>query len=185
MADVPPELETGRLILRQWRDSDAGAFAAMTGDPEVMRYFPAPLSRAESDALLGRARWKWRELGLCFFAVEVKGGDFIGFAGLNPPPFEAHFTPCVEVGWRLARHAWGKGYATEAARASLAYGFGTLGLDAIVSFTVPGNTRSRAVMERIGMARDPTDDFDHPDLPVDSGLRRHVLYRLGREEWEG
>ncbi len=182
MADAAPELETERLILRQWRDGDAGAFAAMNADPEVMRYFPAPLSRAESDALLARARRKWRELGLCFFAVEVKGGELIGFAGLNPPPFEAHFTPCVEVGWRLARHAWGKGYATEAARASLAYGFGTLGLTEIVSFTVPGNTRSRAVMERIGMTRDPADDFGHPDLPLDSPLCRHVLYRLRREE---
>jgi ribosomal-protein-alanine N-acetyltransferase len=182
MADAPLGLETERLVLRQWRDSDTDAFAAMNADPEVMRHFPAPLSRAESDALLVRAQWKWREFGLCFFAVEVKGGDFIGFAGLNPPPFEAHFTPCVEVGWRLARHAWGKGYATEAARASLDYGFGVLGLPEIVSFTVPGNTRSRAVMTRIGMTHDPGDDFDHPDLPLDSGLRRHVLYRLGREE---
>ncbi len=182
---MPPELETHSLILRQWRDSDAGAFAAMNADPEVMRYFPAPLSRAESDALLARARWKWRELGLCYFAVEEKGGRFIGFAGLNPPMFEAHFTPCIEIGWRLVRQAWGQGYATEAARASLAYGFGTLGLDAIVSFAVPGNTRSRAVMERIGMVYDPADDFDHPDLPLDSPLRRHVLYRLHRKERTG
>jgi ribosomal-protein-alanine N-acetyltransferase len=116
-------------------------------------------------------------------AVEAKGAGFIGFAGLNPPPFEAHFTPCVEVGWRLARHAWGKGYATEAARASLDWGFGKLGLEQIVSFTVPANARSRAVMERLGMIRDPDGDFDHPEMAVDSPLRRHVLYRLRRVDW--
>ncbi len=178
-----PVIETDHLILRGFRDSDRDSFAAMNADPEVMRYFPAPLSRAESDALLDRARWKWRELGLCYFAAEVKDAGFIGFIGFNPPPFQAHFTPCVEIGWRLARHAWGKGYATEGARASLDYGFGELGLDEIVSFTVPQNTRSRAVMERLGMTCDPADDFDHPDLPVGSPLRRHVLYRLRRGDW--
>lgn len=183
MGPAAPELETERLILRQWRDSDAEVLAAMNADPEVMRYFPATLDRARSDALLARAKWKWRELGLFFFAVEAKAGGFIGFVGLNAPVFEAHFTPCVEVGWRLARHAWGQGYAVEASRASLDYGFGTLGRDEIVSFTVPGNARSRALMERLRMTRDPAEDFDHPDMVADSGLRRHVLYRLRQEDW--
>jgi len=178
-----PELETLRLILRQWRTSDAEPFAAMNADPEVMRHFPAPLGRADSDALLARAQAKWCDDGLCYFAVTEKGGGFIGFAGLNRPAFEAHFTPCVEIGWRLARPAWGQGHATEAARACLDWGFGALGLAEVVSFTVPANARSQAVMRRLGMCRDPEGDFDHPDLPLDSPLRRHVLYRLKREEW--
>ncbi len=178
-----PIIETDRLILRGFRDSDRAAFAEMNSDPEVMRHFPAPLSRAESDALIEQARRKWRDLGLCYFAAEVKGQGFMGFIGLNPPPFDAHFTPCIEIGWRLARPAWGKGYATEGARASLDYGFGARGLDEIVSFSVPANTRSCAVMERLGMTRDPAGDFDHPDMPVGSPLGRHVLYRLRREDW--
>lgn len=183
MVGGPARLETRRLVLRQWRDEDAEPFAAMNADPEVMRHFPVALSRAKSDALLRRAQAKWRDPGLCYFAVEARGAGFIGFVGLNPPGFEAHFTPCVESGWRLARAAWGQGYATEAARACLVWGFGTLELDEVVSFTVPANVRSRAVMERLGMRRDPEGDFEHPDLPPDSPLRRHVLYRLKRGEW--
>ena len=110
-------------------------------------------------------------------------GAFLGFTGLAPPRFEAAFTPCVEVGWRLAAEAWGHGYATEAARAALAFGFEVRGLDEILSWTVPANLRSRAVMERIGMTHDPADDFDHPNIAVGSPLRRHVLYRLSRERW--
>ena len=116
--------------------------------------------------------------GFGLWAVEVAGGPpFIGFVGLAVPRFEAHFTPAVEVGWRLAREHWGRGYATEAARAALDYGFGTVGLEEVVSLTVPANTRSIAVMERLGMTRDPADDFDHPRLPEGHRLRRHVLYR--------
>jgi ribosomal-protein-alanine N-acetyltransferase len=114
----------------------------------------------------------------------VEDGAFLGFTGLSRPSFEAHFTPAVEVGWRLARHAWGHGFATEAARAALRFGFETVGLEEIVSFTVPANVRSRAVMERIGMHHDPSDDFDHPKLPAGHPLRAHVLYRLRRADWQ-
>jgi ribosomal-protein-alanine N-acetyltransferase len=110
----------------------------------------------------------------------VRGtGEFVGFTGLAVTEFEAHFTPAVEVGWRLARSAWGNGYATEAARAALSFGFEEAGLNEVVSFTAPANRRSRAVMERIGMSRDPRDDFDHPGLPGGHPLRPHVLYRVG------
>jgi ribosomal-protein-alanine N-acetyltransferase len=177
------ELETGRLILRQWRDGDADALAAMNADPEVMRYFPRTLDRAGSDAMLGRVHEKWRRNGYSFAAVEVKGGGFIGFAGLNLSDFPAHLAPCVEVGWRLARHAWGRGYATEAARVCLAHGFGAMGLAEVVAFAVGTNRRSRALMERLGMTYDPGDDFDDPDVAVDSPLRPLVLYRLRREDW--
>lgn len=181
---MPPELETARLILRQWRGSDADALAAMNADPEVMRYFPKPLDREASDAMLGRVREAWRREGFSFAAVEVKGGGFIGFAGLHRPrDFPPHLVPCVEVGWRLVRGAWGRGYATEAARASLDHGFGTMGLDEVVAFSVAGNRRSRAVMERLGMTRDPADDFDDPDAVADSPLRRIVLYRSRGEGW--
>jgi RimJ/RimL family protein N-acetyltransferase len=178
-----PEIETGRLILRQWRDEDAGPLAAMNADPEVLRFFPSVQTRAGSDAMLGRLREKWADDGLCFWALEAKGEGFAGFTGLNRPGFTAHFTPCVEIGWRLVRSAWGKGYATEAARASLAYGFGTLGFDEIVAFAVAANSRSHAVMERIGMTRDRDGDFEHPDLAAGSPVRRHVLYRLVRGDW--
>jgi RimJ/RimL family protein N-acetyltransferase len=111
--------------------------------------------------------------------VEVRGGAaFAGFVGLSVPRFEAHFAPCVEIGWRLAAQHWGHGYATEGARAALAFGFGTLGLEEIVAFTAPRNVRSRRVMEKIGMTYDPADDFDHPLLPEGHPLRRHVLYRI-------
>lgn len=179
--DAPvAEVRTERLLLRQWRPADREPFARLNGDPETMRYFPAPLDRAQSDALADRCAAAIAQQGWGWWAVEVVGGpEFIGFVGLNAPTFDAHFTPCVEVGWRLLRESWGNGYATEAARAAVAYGFGQLGLDEIVSFTTVANGRSRRVMERLGMTHDPADDFDHPAL--ESGpLRRHVLYRLSR-----
>jgi ribosomal-protein-alanine N-acetyltransferase len=146
-----------------------------------MRYFPAPLTREQSDALAGRARATIAERGWGLWAVEVAGGaSFIGFVGLAEPRFEAHFTPAVEIGWRLAREQWGRGYATEGARAVLAFGFDELGLEEIVSFTTVANERSRRVMERLGMTRDPADDFLHPVLPEDEPTRAHVLYRLRR-----
>ena len=176
-----PQLVTERLTLRDWRGSDAAPFAAMNADPEVMTYFPAPQSAAESEAMLERMRGHWAEHGFGLWAVERSSdATFLGFTGLTRPSFEAHFTPAVEVGWRFARNAWGAGYATEAARAALAFGFETLGIEEIVSFTVPANERSWRVMERIGMTRDPADDFDHPRLPEGHPLRRHVLYRLCR-----
>jgi RimJ/RimL family protein N-acetyltransferase len=174
----PSPLATPRLILRQWRDSDLAAFAAINADPAVMQFMAARLDREASDALARRIQTRIAESGYGLFAVAVPGvAPFIGFTGLAAPPFEAHFTPCIEIGWRLARAFWGFGYATEAATAVLAFAFDTLRLPEIVSFTTAGNQRSRAVMERLGMTRDPADDFDHPALPEDHPLRPHVLYR--------
>jgi RimJ/RimL family protein N-acetyltransferase len=179
-----PTLTTPRLRLRPWRDGDLPAFAAMNADLRVMEHFPRALDRAESDALAARVRDHFARHGFGAWAVEAPGvAGFIGFVGLTVPGFRAHFTPCVEIGWRLAYDHWGRGYATEAARAVLAFGFGRLGLDEIVSLTVPANRRSRRVMERLGMGRSPGDDFDHPALPEGSPLRRHVPYRLSRDDW--
>lgn len=175
---VPNELRTTRLYLRPWRDADLAPFAALNADPAVVEYLPGPLSRAESDALVARVCEHFDRNGFGPWAVEVPGvTPFAGFIGLSIPAFEAHFTPCVEAGWRLAREHWGKGYASEGAGAALRFGFEQLHLDEIVSFTVTGNHRSRAVMERLGMQRDPADDFDHPGLPPGHRLRRHVVYR--------
>ncbi len=189
MAGDVPELRTERLLLRGWQATDRAAHAAMNADPEVMRHFPAVMPPADSDAMFERMAAHWTEHGFGLWAVErasdgASGGAFLGFTGLARPSFESHFTPAVEVGWRFARKAWGHGYATEAARAALRFGFETVGLDEIVSFTVPANERSWRVMERLGMTRDPEDDFDHPRLPDGHALRRHVLYRLRREDWE-
>jgi RimJ/RimL family protein N-acetyltransferase len=171
-------ITTERLILRAWRDEDRGPLAAMNADPRVAEHLPSTMSREQSDALFDRIRTNFATRGFDVFAVEVAAsGELAGFVGLTVPRFEASFTPCVEIGWRLAPAHWGNGYATEAARASLAFGFETLRLDEIVSFTVPANVRSRRVMERVGMKHDPTDDFDHPLLPEGHRLRRHVLYR--------
>ncbi|WP_349358741.1 GNAT family N-acetyltransferase [Stappia sp.] len=181
---TPPVIETERLILRPWRDSDYDVLAEINADPEVMRYFPAVLDRAHSDALLTRARQREAERGICFRpAVEKGQGRVIGFVGLNVPEPEMPFGPCVEIGWRLARSAWGHGYASEGARAWLRFGFETLGLTEIVSFTTVENRNSRRVMERLGMRHDPHDDFDHPALETGHPLRRHVLYRLSGDAW--
>jgi RimJ/RimL family protein N-acetyltransferase len=172
---------TERLLLRRWREDDREAFAALNADPMVMEHFPAALTRAESDAFVDRIAAQLDARGWGLWALEVREtGAFIGYTGLAAPRFEAHFTPAVEVGWRLARDAWGFGYASEAARAATDVGFRELGLDEIVSFTAVGNIRSRAVMRRIGMTHDVADDFDHPALPEGHPLRRHVLYRLAR-----
>ena len=177
-------ITTPRLLLRPWRSSDHESFAAMCADAEVMEFFPAVLNRDESEALIGRIEAHQREHGFCFFAAEWIGkAQFIGVIGLGHVPFQASFTPAVEIGWRLARAFWGHGLATEGARAALNYGFKNLGLDEIVSFSVPGNISSRRVMEKIGMKHDRSGDFDHPRLPEGHPLRRHVLYRLRRAEW--
>ncbi|HEY7851574.1 MAG TPA: GNAT family N-acetyltransferase [Caulobacteraceae bacterium] len=177
-------LRTSRLILRDWRDDDFPAFAAMGADPAVMAHFPALLDRAASDALAARIRAHHAAHGWGSWAVEVPGeADFIGYVGLQTVSFDAPFAPAVEIGWRLARAHWGRGLATEAARAALAFGFERLALPEIVAFTVPANARSRAVMERLGMTRDPADDFDHPRLAEGHPLRRHVLYRMARARW--
>ncbi|MGW4641555.1 GNAT family N-acetyltransferase [Sphaerisporangium sp. NPDC004334] len=177
-------LTTGRLILRRWREDDLRPFAELNADPEVMEHFPAPLTRQESDALAGRIMSLMEEHGFGLWAVEVaRSGKFIGFTGLAPQTFQAHFTPAVEVGWRLRRSAWGHGYATEAATASLGHAFGQAGLDQVVSMTATTNLRSQAVMRRLGMTCDPADDFDHPRIDEGSPLRRHVLYRLDAATW--
>jgi RimJ/RimL family protein N-acetyltransferase len=181
-----PELRTSRLILRRWRDTDRAPFAALNADPAVMEHFPAPLTREQSDDLVDRIEVGFEERGWGLWAVEIPGTEaFAGFVGLNPATFDAPFTPAVEVGWRLAREQWGNGYATEGARAALAFGFDAIALDEIVSFTTHANTPSRRVMERIGMRRDPADDFDNPNVPEGNPLRRHVLYRLERARWQG
>jgi ribosomal-protein-alanine N-acetyltransferase len=172
-------LRTERLLLREWTAADREAFAEMNRDPEVMEHmFPGTLSRAQSDDLADRIQAHFGEHGFGYWAVEIPGvSSFAGFVGLYVPGFEAHFTPCVEVGWRLARAQWGHGYATEAAAAAMAYGFEAAGLEEIVALTVPANLRSRRVMERLGMERDADDDFEHPRLPEGHPLRPHVLYR--------
>ena len=183
-ADPIPEIRTTRLLLRGWRDEDLAPFAAMNADPTIARFLSGALTRDESDAFVASMVESWATHGFGQWALErLETAAFVGFTGLSAPSFEAHFTPAVEIGWRLAAEAWGHGLATEAAEAALAFGFESLGLDEIVSFTVPANARSRAVMERIGMTHDPADDFDHPRFPEGHRLRRHVLYRLDREAW--
>lgn len=170
-------LTTPRLRLRPWRETDLEPFAALNADPRVMEHFPAVQTLAESDAFARRSMALIEAQGWGHWAIEVVGGaPFIGFAGLAVKTFEAPFTPCTEVGWRLARDAWGHGYATEAARAAVDFGFRELGLAEIVSYTTLRNARSIAVMERLGMRRDI--EFDHPLVAADSPVRRHVLYRL-------
>ena len=176
-------IETPRLFLREWTDDDLPPFAALNADPEVMEHLPTT-SPADSDAMAMRIRTLMAERGYGLWAVEVRSGaPFIGFVGLAMQTFEAHFTPAVEIGWRLSRAHWGKGYAIEAARAAMRFGFETLRLEQIVSMTVPANVRSRRVMERLGMKRNERDDFDHPKMPEGHRLRRHVLYRIDARDF--
>ena len=181
------DVRTERLLLRRWREEDREPFAALNADPVVMEHFPAPLDRAASDALAARADAHLAEHGWGLWAVEVAAGEhrgrFAGFTGLAVPGWDAPFAPCVEVGWRLARWAWGHGYASEAARAALAVGFDELGLEEVVSFTAVTNERSQAVMRRIGMTRDPDGDFLHPGVPDGHPLQPHVLHRLRAADW--
>jgi len=177
-------IRTERLLLRAWDKDDVDPFAKMNADSRVMEFFPACLSYEESAALVDRIEKSFREHGIGLFAAELASEQqFIGYIGLSVPNFKAHFTPCVEIGWRLSADYWGRGLATEGARAVVRHAFGTLRLDALVSFTVPANVRSTRVMEKLGMTRDPADDFDHPNLPDGHPLRRHVLYRLKRTDW--
>ena len=173
-------IETERLLLRTWRDSDIDAMHAISSDPVVMEHFPRTSTWEETADLVSRHRGNlmWGRPGL--FAVEALAdpGTLLGFVGLASPRFEARFTPCVEVGWRLGADAWGHGYATEAGHAALRHGFDVLGLEEVVSFTSTTNQRSQAVMRRLGMTHDALEDFDHPNVPQGSPLKRHVLYRL-------
>jgi ribosomal-protein-alanine N-acetyltransferase len=173
-------------VLRRWRDADREPFAAMNADPEVMRYFPRLLTRDESDAAVERFEAAFDEHGFGLWAVEVpEVAPFIGFVGIDRVGFEGHFTPAVEIGWRLAAEHWNRGYATEAAAEVVRFAFGPAGLDGLVSFTAIPNEPSRAVMRRLGMTHDPADDFDHPRVEEGSPLRRHVLYRLGSPAHRG
>ncbi|QLG86799.1 GNAT family N-acetyltransferase [Chitinibacter bivalviorum] len=174
-------LPTPRLTLRDWRDSDLPAFAVLGADPEVMRYFPALLSEAESDDFAAQIRARLQQYGWGFWALELRETrEVIGMAGLNIPRVPLPFMPCVEIGWRLARPYWGQGLAYEAAAAALAFGFDELQLDEIVAFTALGNLRSQALMQRLQMRKDDAAEFDHPVLPVGHALRRHCLYRIAR-----
>ena len=175
-------IQTQRLLLRRWTEADREPFARLNADPRVMEFFPRCLAREESDRIAGQIEGIIEERGFGFWAAELTGnGTFIGFIGLSVPAFEAHFTPCVEIGWRLAAEYWNRGLATEGATAAVSHAFGVLGLSELVSFTAEINVPSRRVMEKIGMTRDPTEDFDHPNVPAGHRLRRHVLYRLANK----
>lgn len=177
-------MTTDRLILRHWRQSDRPPFARLNADARVMEFLPRILSKLESDSLAERIEAHFQQHGFGLYAAERRSdGNFIGFIGLNVPLFHAAFTPCVEIGWRLAFEYWGQGYATEGAREVMRFGFEVLELLEVVSFTVPANIRSVRVMEKLGMTHDPDDDFDHPRVPVGHPLRRHMLYRRRRSAW--
>ncbi|NGX60472.1 MAG: hypothetical protein KR126chlam3_01646 [Chlamydiae bacterium] len=181
---VAPHLKTKRLLLRHWKEDDLLPFAAINADERVMEFFPAPLSRKESDDLARRIQKELQEKDYGLWAVEtLENKQFIGFAGLHYHDFPAHFTPCIELGWRLAYEAWRKGYGTEASLEILHYAFHILNLSEIVSFTSEKNFRSRKLMEKLGMTSDPKDSFEHPKLPEKHPLRKHVLYRLSQEEF--
>ena len=172
-------IETDRLLLRRWIEEDREPFFRLNSDARVMEFMPNCLSRSQSDLLVDRIEEHFRKHSFGLYALELREDQsFIGFLGLAIPAFTAHFTPCVEIGWRMSANHWGRGLATEGARAVVRYAFEELRLGALVSFTVPANIRSRSVMERIGMVHNPAEDFEHPNLPEGHPLRRHVLYRL-------
>jgi RimJ/RimL family protein N-acetyltransferase len=178
-------IETERMVLRAWQMSDREEFARLNSDVRVMEFMPASLSSAESDLFLDRIEHHFLKYGFGLYAVDLREPrQFIGTVGLMVPTFKAHFTPSVEIGWRLSADCWGRGLATEGAKAVVQHAFESLKLESLVSFTVPANARSRRVMEKIGMTRDPADDFDHPNLPEGHPLRPHVLYRLRRAVWQ-
>jgi RimJ/RimL family protein N-acetyltransferase len=179
-----PTLRTERLLLRRWTDTDRASFAQISADPEVMRYRVAPMSREESDALIDETEACFAENGFGLWAVERRSdGRLLGFTGLSTSDFDAPFCPAIDIGWRLTRDAWGLGYATEGALASLDFAFTDLGLDEVVAHTTRLNEPSRAVMRRIGMTHDPADDFDGPWYPVGHPLRPFVLYRMRATAW--
>src|ERR1700751_3443005 len=177
-------LKTKRLILREWNGADREPFARRTADPRVMEYWGEPMSREQSDEVVDRIEAHFRTHGFGLCAAELaEGGDFIGFIGFSVPTFEAAFTPCVEIGWRLAAEYWGAGLATEGAREIVRFAFEELKLPELVSLAALENERSRRVMVKLGMTHDPAENFAHPNLPAGDPLRRHVLYRLTREKW--
>lgn len=176
-------LRTERLLLRPWRESDRAPFAAMNADPKVMEHFPALNTRAESDAGFDRIVANMSAQGFGLWAVEIpEVAPFVGFVGLKPADALLG-RPVLEIGWRIAAEHWGRGYATEGGRASLAHAFKVLDQDEVVSFTTTANQRSRHVMEKLGLVRRPAEDFDHPGVPVTWSGRRHVVYAITREQW--
>lgn len=181
--NLAPRITTDRLVLRTWLPEDREPFAALNADPRVMEFYRQRLSREESDAYVDRIEAHFEREGFGLFAAALRdSGEFLGYVGLRVPKFEAPFMPCVEIGWRLAAAHWGKGFATEGARAALQWGFESLRLPEILSFAVPANVRSIRVMQKIGMKRDESGDFDHPELPPGHRLRRHVLYRAANPD---
>jgi ribosomal-protein-alanine N-acetyltransferase len=179
------QLHTARLILRSWKDEDRRPYAELAADPVVMQYLMPLATRETSDAWIDRQCARFAEHGVGYWAVELREtGQLVGAVGLSRVTYEAHFTPAVGAGWRLARRYWGYGYASEAAEAAMTFGFADLRLDEIVAVTVPANIRSQQVMRRLGMTYSSADDFDHPRLPHPDPLRRHVLFRMTRSVWQ-
>lgn len=177
------ELQTQRLKLRQWVKEDFQPFAAMSADPQVMAFYPSTLSEEESNVMAMKIQGLIAERGWGFWAVEtLDSGAFVGFVGLHIPTYDLPCSPCVEIGWRLARPFWGKGYATEAAKESLAFAFEKLELNEVYSFASQVNERSWRVMERLGMVN-TGQNFDHPIIPKGHALSEHVLYRIMKEQW--
>jgi RimJ/RimL family protein N-acetyltransferase len=182
--ETGPTIHTERLVLRRWNDDDRAAFAALNADPEVMEHFPRVLTAEESDQMMRTIELHFEEFGYGLWAINTTWAPrLVGFCGLAVPTFRTDFTPAVEIGWRFARDEWGNGYATEAAKAALDFGFEQADLEEVLSWTIPANDRSQRVMSRLGMKRAPELDFDHPRLLDDDRLRRHVVYRITREEW--
>jgi RimJ/RimL family protein N-acetyltransferase len=174
-----PTLQSDRLIMRRWRDEDLDPFAALNADPAVMEHIQKVLTREESAGFIDRIEAEFEECGWGLWAVEVKdGAPFIGFVGLHRVPFQVKSSTAIEVGWRLAHEHWGHGYTTEAAERAVRFGYDEAGLLEVLSFTNPANVRSWKVMERIGMVRDPSSDFEHPNVPVGHHLRDHIVYRF-------
>ena len=181
MTESDTSIRTQRLLLRTWQEADFEPLVTMGSDPRVMEFFPSLMSREDTGAMLDRIRTHHETHGFGYWAVEIPGiTSFAGFIGLAVPRFDAHFTPCVEIGWRLMPEYWGQGLASEGAHATLEFGFARVGLSEIVAMTAVSNVRSRRVMERLGMTHDPADDFDHPLVATGNPLQRHVLYRLRR-----
>ncbi|MBL8510828.1 MAG: GNAT family N-acetyltransferase [Betaproteobacteria bacterium] len=181
---APVELRTPRVSLRQWKDSDMADWITMNADPEVRQYFPTVLTAEMAFAEAGRIRAAFSQRGWGLWAVEVPGVFvFAGFVGLMVPAYEAPWMPAVEIGWRLRRDAWGKGYASEGAEAALQFAFQHLALPEVVAISVPTNTPSHKVMERLGMVRDTSADFDHPKVPADWPYKRHILHRHTKATW--
>ncbi len=177
-----PTLETPRLLLRPWRDADVEVWIALNADARVMEFFPGIYDRARGEASAVALRERMARDGYGWWALEVKGGaSFAGVIALQEVPFDAHFTPALEIGWRLPYEHWGHGYATEGTRAALEYAFGPLGRDELIAMTALSNVRSQRVMQRLGMQRDSRDDFNHPNIGAGHALERHALYRLRRD----